>query len=111
MRDRVDAERVAALVDEGDTDSEELLSRLEIDPSRESIVNQLLSWPIGDVGFWALEAAMRICSREEYVRALDKAVHDPDDDVKSEAIGRLVDVAPDHVRPLIRSLARRLEAK
>jgi hypothetical protein len=92
-------------------DSEHLLSRLQNDPSRRSIVRQLLSWPIGDVRFWALEAAMRIYSRRDYVDALDKAVRDPDDDVSSEALARLVDVAPDHVGPMARSLARRLNTE
>jgi hypothetical protein len=111
MRDTFDAARVAALIEDSETDSEQLLTRLQIDPNARSIVKQLLAWPIGDVRFWALEAAMRICSREEYVDALDKAVHDRDDDVSSEATGRLVDVAPDHVLPLARSLAARLNSK
>ncbi len=111
MRNRLDAELVAALVEDGNADSDQLLARLVDDPSGSSIVNQLLTWPIGDVRFWALEAAMRIQSRQEYVRALDQAVQDRDDDVRSEAIGRLVDVAPDHVLPLARSLAERLLAK
>ena len=111
MRDRLDAALIAALVEDGNADSDQLLSRLQDDPSGSSIVNQLLAWPIGDVRFWALEAAMRIYSRHEYVRALDEAVHDRDDDVRSEAIGRLVDVAPDHVLPFANSLAKRLLAK
>ncbi len=111
MRDTFDAARIAALIVDGNSDSTHLLSRLESAPLRRSIVTQLLSWKVGDVRFWALEAAMRIYSRQEYVDALDRAVRDPDDDVKSEAIGRLVDVAPDHVIPMARSLAKRLNAK
>ncbi len=74
MRDRLDAALIAALVEDGNADSDQLLSRLEDDPSGSSIVNQLLAWPIGDVRFWALEAAMRIYSRHEYVRALDPSL-------------------------------------
>jgi hypothetical protein len=111
MRDTFDAARIAELIDDGNTDSPQLLSRLEIDPMRRSIVTQLLSWPVGDVRFWALEAAMRIYSRQEYIDALGRAVRDSDDDVKSEAIGRLADVSPDHLLPLSRSLAERLNAE
>ena len=111
MPETFDAARIASLIDEGNADSPRLLSRLEIDPLRRSKVAQLLSWPLGDVRFWALEAAMRIYSREEYVDALDKAVSDRDDEVKSEAIGRLADVAPDHLLPLARSLAKRLNVE
>jgi hypothetical protein len=111
MHETSDAARIASLIDDGNADSPQLLSRLEINPLGRSIVAQLLSWPVGDVRFWALEAAMRIYSRQEYVDALDRAVRDPDDDVKSEAIGRLADVAPDHLLPLARSLAKRLNAE
>jgi hypothetical protein len=106
-----DAARIAALIEDGNADSQQLLYRLEIHPLRRSIVTQLLSWEVGDVRFWALEAAMRIYSRQEYVDALDRAVRDSDEEVKSEAIGRLADVAPDRLLQLAPSLAERLNAE
>jgi hypothetical protein len=74
------------------------------------LVSELLSWHDAQVRFWALEAAERVFSSADYIKAMKSAVKDSDEAVRDDAIGRLADVAPDQLRPVARSLAARLNA-
>jgi hypothetical protein len=111
VADMPDATEIAAMVDRGDgAPLERVMRVLASNPLPASrVIQQLLSWPDGNVRFWALAAAELIYPRETYIQALKKATTDRDEAVRADAISRLTDLAPDYVRRLAKSLASRLK--
>jgi len=104
-----DAARVASLISEATPEADRLLEDLRSLPAAPSIVTELLSWPDGQVRFWALDAAARVFPRADYIKALKRATRDRDEVVRAEAVGQLADIAPDAVRPMARRLAGALQ--
>jgi hypothetical protein len=106
---RLDAARVASLITEATPEADRLLEGLRSLPAAPSIVTELLSWPDGQVRFWALDAAERVFPRADYIKALKRATRDRDEVVRAEAVGQLADIAPEAVRPIARRLAAALQ--
>jgi hypothetical protein len=101
---------VAGLITHANADADLELACLRNHPAAPSIVSELLSWRDGQVRFWALDAAERVLSPADYIKAMERATRDPYEAVRADAIARLADVAPDRLRPLAQSLATNLDA-
>ena len=76
MRNKLDAARAAGLISQSSPEADRELEGLVKDPAAGSILGELLTWPDGEVPFWALGPAEKVLSSHEYNKALRKAARD-----------------------------------
>jgi hypothetical protein len=108
--DKNQAVRIARLIlAPSQTADRELASFLEDGDSRD-VMAKLLRWDDAAVRYWAIAAAEKVYSRDEYTRVLERASRDPDDDVSADAIDRLFNVAPERLKRMSRSIASKLSS-
>lgn len=111
MHDTYQAARIASLIQTRSEEADRELANFFRRTGREAVVARLLLWEDAAVRFWAIAAAERVYSREEYAEVLERAAGDPDDDVSADAIDRLLNVAPDRAQRMSRSIAVRLSSE
>jgi len=105
-----EASHVASLIQHPSEQADRELSGFFDRPGREEILEELLRWDDGAVRFWAIEAAEKLYSRGKYIRVLERAARDPDHAVSADAISRLLDVAPERVQRMTRSITSKLSS-
>jgi hypothetical protein len=103
-----EAARVASLVQSRTQEADRELAALLETGIAQEILATLLRWRDPLVRFWALPVAERAYSERDYVKVLERAARDPDDDVSADAIDRLLNVAPDRAQRMSKSIARRI---
>lgn len=87
---------------------EDYARALSRSPSGKETIGQLLVWQDALVRFWALQVAPRVLDHHDYVDALRKAATDPDEEVRNEAIDRLIELDPKWAIGLSKKLLTKL---
>ncbi len=105
-----EAARIAALIQLPSEEADRELASFLEHGGRNDVVARLLRWKDPAVRFWAISAAERVYPRGEYAKVLERAARDPDDDVSADAIDRLLNIAPERVRHMSRSIAAKLSS-
>jgi hypothetical protein len=106
--DKLEAAQAARLIRLATPEGDSELSRFIEQPDARDLLGRLLRWPEGEVRFWALGKAKQVYSKDEYITALRRAVRDRDEAVRDDAIDRLLDLDPDHLRPMAKAMALKL---
>jgi len=110
VSEKEDAARIARLIQSPGDEADRALAGLLEGAGREAIVARLLRWQDPAVRFWAIEAAERVYSRNEYLKVLDRAARDRDDAVSTDAIDRLLNTAPERAQRLSRKISAKLSS-